>query len=382
MALTVTDRLNLPKQDLGDLSWHTEQNDGMDDADARLLKLSSIEGVTDPNIGPIAGDYAGQRFIDEGANPPRVWICTTDSTPGPSVWRLISTRSIESPTPIGGITSLDLILLDDEARLVALETAAPIYDRAHIDGLITYYIDATTLGVQFGEATDNLKTSRLSVSGANRTKTTGTYVAGEGLGGMTATEIPLSDGEWYHIFIVHFIAGDVTDIAFDSSPIAANLEGTEGVDSWRLIGSFKLNEAAVTLRPWFQFEDDFCWDTPLLDQSYEPFTTQLISLDKSVPPDLRTKVSFNYHMEAWDFYGRVYFLEHPVLDATVLPSDDAAPLASARLGPSAGNSDSQKHSCWTNVSQEIKGVRGDSVITTLNLSVLSYRHPRGKHNLT
>lgn len=46
MAVTKTPRLNLGKQTLGDLNWHNALNTGFDDADARLLDISTDNSYT------------------------------------------------------------------------------------------------------------------------------------------------------------------------------------------------------------------------------------------------------------------------------------------------------------------------------------------------
>ena len=116
---TFTNRLKLAKQTFRDLLWHTALDQGFDDADARLLKISSDFGdEPDPNAGVVVdGDFVGQIYQDETVTPPRRWICTTAGTPPAGVWELLNTNSVEASAPINGNTVLETILQDFESRI-------------------------------------------------------------------------------------------------------------------------------------------------------------------------------------------------------------------------------------------------------------------------
>jgi len=76
MALTLTSRLRLAKQDKGDNNWHTSLNDGFDDADARLFKTDT---AADPNSAEEA-HYVGQRYWDQTNG--LWWTATAVGNPG------------------------------------------------------------------------------------------------------------------------------------------------------------------------------------------------------------------------------------------------------------------------------------------------------------
>jgi len=127
MAITQTPRLNLGKQDEADLDWEVGLNTGFDDADARLLKISSDNSDNpDPNAETptvVDGDYIGQRYIDETpAGEKRVWICTTPGTPPTGVWELLATEGVIASTPINSNTVLQTILEDLDTRATATDT--------------------------------------------------------------------------------------------------------------------------------------------------------------------------------------------------------------------------------------------------------------------
>lgn len=91
MSVTET-LLGLKKQDLGDPNWHTELNDGFDQASARI---AGSNGSADPN-GSVRGFWVGQRYTQTSVGSQNItveWICTTaGADPASSVWE-------RAPTP-------------------------------------------------------------------------------------------------------------------------------------------------------------------------------------------------------------------------------------------------------------------------------------------
>jgi hypothetical protein len=122
MATTQTPRLNLQKQDEKDEDWHTDLDAGFDNADLRLLKISSANSnYADPNTPGVAGDYVGQMYLDETADPPRWWNCTTLGGAGVAVWELIGTTGIYTSVAKEGNQNLETILADYQTRISTLE---------------------------------------------------------------------------------------------------------------------------------------------------------------------------------------------------------------------------------------------------------------------
>jgi len=261
VATTKTARLNLAKQDAGDTDWNTDLDQGFDDADDRLLKVSSDNGdASDPNVGPIVGDYVGQKYIDETSNPPRVWYCTTDSDPGPSVWRLANATGIASTAPgYGGNVNLEAILADYQSRLAALEADQHVV-RGHIDGLtLTRENGGLEYGVAAGKTADSTETVWLS-RGSAWTKTLASWVADDGNGGISPT-VWTADGDavvnlkWYHVFLT-WDAVNGHDICCDDDIDGTNL-ATDGFIYYGYIGSIQIESADAEVRRFSQIGDWF-----------------------------------------------------------------------------------------------------------------------------
>ena len=288
MAVTLTPRLQLAKQDDGDADWGAEANTGYDNADERLLQVSSDNAdQADPNGPPnIAGAYIGQRYIDETVNPPRVFICTTPGV-GVSVWRLISTDGVIAPVAVGGNTNLDDILNDFQTRILAAEAALLIPPRGHIDGLISSWA-AAGAGIDFtaGECADTARTKLLELAAIGKL-TNSAWVAGDGNGGLSSSLVPLTNGEWYHMFAC-FKSGTGEDIGFDSDIDGANLVSDHGLSNLRRIGSFKCQAAATAAVRYIQIGDLFIWYTPIeVYNDTDVLVNTEVEVTLDVPPDIK-----------------------------------------------------------------------------------------------
>ena len=276
MAITQTDRLHLQKQTAGDPDWHTALDAGFDNADARLLQISSDNGdAPNPNTGgaaPVVGHFVGQLYIDETVDPPRVWICTTAADPA-SVWDLISAGGIELSSVISGETIVQDCLDALQTRIVAMEDALPVPPRGMIDGLTlsreAIAAPGDAVGIAVGEAADSSKTRYLERS-AFWEKGLDDWASGDQAGGISGT-LWTADGDqvvnhkWYHAFLV-WDSGNGHDVAFDSAVDGANLV-TDGWTYLRRIGAWKATAAGI-VRRFSQFGDYVVWDDPTEDDLF------------------------------------------------------------------------------------------------------------------
>ena len=276
MAVSYTARLRLAKYVAGDPDWDVGLNAGMDNADARLLQISSDHGDgPDPNTGgaaPVVGHFVGQLYIDETVDPPRVWLCTTAADPA-SVWDLISSDSIELSSAVSTETILQDCLEALQTRIVTMEDALAIPPRGMIDGLTlsreTIGAPGDAIGITVGEAADSSKTRYLERS-AFWEKGLDDWASGDQAGGIsgtlwTADSDQVVNHKWYHVFLV-WDSGNGHDVAFDSAVDGANLV-TDGWTYLRRIGAWKATAAGV-VRRFLQFGDYFVWHDPTEDDLF------------------------------------------------------------------------------------------------------------------
>lgn len=387
MAVTQTPRLQLQKQDAGNPDWHTALNAGMDNADARLLKVSSDNGdAPDPNVGPIAGDFVGQKYIDETPSPdePRIWICTTDSTPGPSEWELLSASGIEAPgAGHGGNTNLQTILGDYQARILALETALPVPPRGMIDGMVSSWGTAVTPGdlIDFADGSCGDSTAaRYIEPGAMGKKIGSSWVAGDGNGGLSSS-LTLTYGEWYHMFAFRTVAaGD--DFGFDTSPVAANLITDHLATHFRRVGSFQCQAADYLAERYIQVGDTFTWYDPRYFEvnGGAPFDrTVSWTVDTYTPPDIRALGFFSAYGSDPSGGLQCHLFPMDCYDAASYP-----PHGRAIFNSSGTWDDIVGHSIpvLTDTSQQINSRwwSGSSLIDVGVVATYGWVDPRGRDN--
>ena len=383
MGITQTPRLQLQKQAAGDPSWHTALDAGFDNADARLLKISSDNGdAPDPNVGPIAGDYVGQKYIDETVNPPRIWICTTDSTPGPTVWRLQNTTGVVATAPgHGGNTVLEDILADFQSRINTLETAIPAPPRGYIDGLVLNKSDASTFSITAGESAEHTQTRMLQLA-SGWTKTTGAFAAGSGNGARATDLDAVGADEWYHVFHMFKDTGSVTDFGLDEEIDASNLQGTDAFNRFHRIGSLYL-DTGPAIKSFLQNGDMFLWYNPgkgngtLVDQDLTGLSARGL-YTVLVPPGLEVIAILN--IVVWGDDDRQLYVSSPDVWPSDTPSISAPPLCTIVGNYVGTGSDymAQKVFVRTNTSQQIALYPSASIDHVL-VSCLGWIDPRDKN---
>jgi len=274
VGITQTPRLHLQKQTAGDPDWHTALDAGFDNADARLLQISSDHGgAPNPNTGgaaPGVGHFVGQIYIDETVDPPRVWSCTVAADPA-SVWDLLSSDGIELSSAVSTETILQDCLEALQTRIVTLEDVIPPPPRGMIDGCaISYDTGGNYLGIDVGECADSSKTRYLERS-AKWTKDRASWVAGNGNGAVSSS-VWTADGsdivvdKWYHVFLM-WASGFGHDVGFDDDVTGANLIADHSATYVRRIGSW-LADSSKLVRRFNQFGDYFLWYDPSKDNLF------------------------------------------------------------------------------------------------------------------
>ncbi len=286
MALTTTPRLLLAKQGLGDSpgAWHTAQNQGMDDADARLLRV----GVVDPD-GVEDSDYIGQQYFDTVTE---IWYTATNVA-SPGAWSIEAQSVIAplalkidndaaSPSVGAGDTvsqpaapATGHIYLNTEIGTLeryngaAYQTFSGTLQRGALDGLGINRLSATSLLISEGEcrigtiADQNISDFR---SPSDFTKDFAlVWASGSTNNGIPNALSPLPTVlTTYHLFAIGDEAG-LVDYAYDNTILAtniladANIMAFFGANIWvRRIFSF-VSDATPEIVDFTHFKNHFMY---------------------------------------------------------------------------------------------------------------------------
>lgn len=154
------------------------------------------------------------------------------------------------------------------------------------------------------------------------------WAVGDGNGGRAGA---LTNGTWYHVFLIMSAAG-VVDAGFDTSLTAANLLATSGYTQYRRVGSVYYIDGASGIRDFVQQNDRFYWKSPVLDLSAAAVaTTATLHTLTNVPNGLAVIALLNVYFEEPTAGSISTYLSSPSV-TDMVPSTSAAPLVSGRLG--------------------------------------------------
>ena len=146
-------------------------------------------------------------------------------------------------------------------------------------------------GMQLSNATDtehdisiSSGTCRDSADGATHTLSSAvikqldaSWVTGTNQGGLSSS-LSIAADTWYHVHSI--VVAGVTDVGFDTSPIATNLIADHTATSFRRIGSV-LTDASGNIIQFTQFGDEFLWNV-----SSSALTTLVLNATPSVKTDV------------------------------------------------------------------------------------------------
>jgi hypothetical protein len=196
-------------------------------------------------------------------------------------------------------------------------------------------------------------------------KTTSSWAVGSGNGGLDTGTI--ANSTWYYFYLIRRPDTGVVDVVFSTNSTSPTLP--TNYTQFRYIGAGLTNGSGQWTR-FFQTEDEFWWETPVLDINAAGSTSaQLATL--SVPRGRKVKVFANVTSGT---QMQVY-LSDPA-NADVAPSNTAAPLATImntgttlQLGAQA--------TVWTNTSAQIR--RRESNTNNFSLVTLGWLDLRGRN---
>lgn len=159
------------------------------------------------------------------------------------------------------------------------------------------------------------------------------WAVGTGNGGLFSGAVGADT--WYHCFAIFKDEDGVVDAGFDTSVIAANIPA--GYTAFRRLGSV-LTDDTSNILAFFQFGDDFYWDSPALDFDDSTPTAAGETYTVAIPLGVEVKAIINLGTRARNAMVGAY-ARHPAW-TDLTPDDVLTPLATVgreeAAAPAAG----------------------------------------------
>lgn len=287
------------------------------------LQFNSILTITYDNVAMLlpgntsittqAGDFAIAKYIGAGS--------------GNGNWRILAYYR-QNGQPL----SLPAVLLQNYIAGLVLSTAG----------------GSGTFGIAAGEATDSTNAVVINFASAF-TKTTASWVAGSGNGGLDTGSIAINT--WYHVFLIQNPTTGVIDIVFSATatPAAGPTTPPSGFTLFRRIGSMK-TDGSSHWTAFFQVGKEFIWNVPVQDINLTNLNGALSTLG-SVPPGVivNAKLLYNYDSSATGSY----FVIQSALGSNQVPN---TPTGNFLGNASAATSATGFAQIFTNTSAQIRVV--------------------------
>lgn len=143
---------------------------------------------------------------------------------------------------------------------------------------------SSSFSTAIGAAMDGSNAVNIPLA-ASLTKTTGAWAQGGSNGCLDTGTI--ANSTWYHIFLIEKTDRSNTDILCSTSYASPTMPSNYTYS--RYIGSLKTDSSAHWVKFW-QFGDEFYWDTPVLDINTTTLSTTATNFALSVPPDISVTV--------------------------------------------------------------------------------------------
>lgn len=258
------------------------------------------------------------------------------------------------------------------ARLGRRDIGVPL--RGHIDGYVMQNgpVD-TDNDIRFHKGQCSDSTNKvIMISTSNVVKQIDAPWAGGNDAGGFPTGITLTASTWYHTFVLGTVNGRSVDMGFDSAITASNLlTSASGYDVFRRVGSVKVG-GATTILGFTQLENEFIWDTPVLDISLLNTLGSTARLDEiSTPPDVKTNAILNVFTNDAATPYTVYISNPGTTDVDV--------VASGVPGGNAGGANTFNNTqvmVRTNNNSRIRS-RANTTIDQYAVNTVGWIDPRG-----
>tara|TARA_Y100000004_G_scaffold85283_1_gene95708 strand:+ start:207 stop:1616 length:1410 start_codon:yes stop_codon:yes gene_type:complete len=362
--------------------------------DAIVLKVAGNTGttVTDGSTalyvtnGTTVTPVTQNTFTNLTATSITTGGITTTSLTGVSLATSILAATSITGTAItltGNVTAANAVISDkvcasaffgDGSNLTGIASGMP---RGYLSGLTLSNNSSDSdhdIDIAVGEARDTADGADLSISSTFTKKIDATWASGSGNGGM-ANGVSLSADTWYHVYLVELDAGG-TDAGFDTATNAANLVATSGVASaYRRIGSV-LTDSSSNILGFTQFEDEFIFDTQIVNVNGSALGTSRVLQTVSTPLGFETRAILGLLAKVINSNANVQMtLTHPnVTDAIV--SVDIANNAGENSSDLNGTWAAGTHIVRTNTSSQF--AFRQSFNSTVYINTNGYLDPRGR----
>ena len=242
--------------------------------------------------------------------------------------------------------------------------------RGYISGLgMSTAGSSSSFTVAAGTAMDSTVASAIPL-GASLTKTTGAWTLGTSNGCLDTGSIATST--WYYVFAIERTDHTNTDILCSVSLASPTMPSNYSF--FRYIGAIKTDGSSHWIKFW-QFGDDFYWDTPVNDVSTTSLSTTATSFALSVPPGISVVVKMRGLMAS----------ATPGTSVVVTSPLFATPVAGTPVGETSGIAQVASVNSpvyvttVTDTTQNVKAV-ASAASTTLKLDTFGWSDPRGKNN--
>jgi hypothetical protein len=227
---------------------------------------------------------------------------------------------------------------------------------------------STSFTISAGRCADDTG-SVLMVLAANHVTTAAPFVAGSGVGGLDTGAMPVSDGKWFHVFLIAKADG-TTDILFSLSATAPTMP-TGFIYKRRIFSGAAYLSSNVWMKVW-QRGDDVLYDASVLSVGAVIFTQDVrTAAVLAVPPQISVDALVNLmiHHPSGACYVR---LDNPSV------SDQSLANGNHHLmQPSVGAYASTQVRVRTNIAQQITA-RVTGGHATLWINVLGFSDRRGR----
>lgn len=362
--------------------------------DAIVLKVAGNTGttVTDGSTalyvtnGTTVTPVTQNTFTNLTATSITTGGITTTSLTGVSLATSILAATSITGTAItltGNVTAANAVISDkvcasaffgDGSNLTGIASGMP---RGYLSGLTLSNNSSDSdhdIDIAVGEARDTADGVDLSISSTFTKKIDATWASGSGNGGM-ANGVSLSADTWYHVYLVELDAGG-TDAGFDTATNAANLVATSGVASaYRRIGSV-LTDSSSNILGFTQFEDEFIFDTQIVNVNGSGLGTSRVLQTVSTPTGFEVRAILGLVARVINANNSVNItLTHPnVTDAT----------PSLGIANNAGENSSDNNGTWAAGTHIVRTDTASRVAfrqdfnSTVYINTNGYLDPRGR----
>lgn len=252
--------------------------------------------------------------------------------------------------------------------------------RGYLDGYVLTPQTAPTYNLSFAAGLANASGNDylMERSSALVKQLNNTWVQGTNQGGRPSA-ISLSDGQWWHCFIIANSSSGVIDAGFDTNVDASQLlAAATGFDKYRRVGSVYYIDATSRIQPFTQRGDRFWWLVPALEiDDIDGGAGSEVTDAVHVPPGVAVEARLNVSMRGTA--ERTVFLGSPDMSTIPAASTTAAPLGQVAIMPDSGGQTtvgSSQVDVYTDTSQQI--VYRTNASNYVRMSTLGWRDDRGR----